>query len=230
LETTLHRQLKERFGPDSGGRSEVVVGKFRIDAVDVDGTLIEVQSAPLGALRSKLSRLLVDHKVRVVKPVITARRVVRRARLDGPDLSARLSPKRGALLDVFDDLVGLARVFPHPNLQLEVLGVEIDEIRVLRRRPPGFTVGDRGLRQVGATVSLCEPDDLWRLLPDGLAAIPFTTRELAERLERPLTFAQRVAYCFRMAGAVEQIGTRQRHRVYLARTSCLSRFEACRSE
>ncbi len=218
METTLHRQLKDRFGPGSGGRSEVVVGSFRIDAVDVDGTLIEVQSAPLAALRSKLGRLLHDHRIRVVKPVVTARRVVRRARRDGPDLAARLSPKRGAMLDVFDDLIGLARVFPHPNLRIEVLGVEIDEVRVPRRRRPGFTVCDRGLRQVVASVSLVRPDDLWNLIPGGRFAQPFTTRELAERLGRPLAFAQRVAYCCRMSGAVEQIGNRHRYRVYAART------------
>jgi hypothetical protein len=218
VETTLHRQLKDRFGPGSGGRSEVVLGRFRIDAVDIEGTLIEVQSAPLTGLRSKLSRLLPDHRIRVVKPVVTARRVVRRACRDGPDLSARLSPKRGAILDVFDDLIGLARLFPHQNLRLEVLGVEIDEVRIPRHRRPGFTVCDRGLRQVVSSVSLVKPDDLWSLLPGGRVAHPFTTRELAERLGRPLAFAQRVAYCFRMAGAVEQIGTRHRNRVYEART------------
>ena len=217
MEMSLHRQLKERFGPGSGGRSEVVVAGFRIDAVAADGTLIEVQSAPLGALRAKLPRLLSGHRVRVVKPVVLARRVIRRARRDGPELSSRLSPKRGAVLDVFDDLVGLARVFPHPNLRLDVLGVEIDEVRIPRRRRPGYAVGDRRLRQVVTTVSLSEPDDLWRLLPDGLDDGPFTTRELADRLKRPLPFAQRVAYCFRMAGAVESIGTRGRHRLYIAR-------------
>src|SRR3954447_4841848 len=145
---SLHRQLKERFGPGAGGRSEVVLEGFRIDAVAADGTLVEVQSRALGALRAKLRRLLPDYRVRVVKPVVLARRVVRRGRPDGPDLSARLSPKRGSLLDVFDDLTGLSGVFPHPNLTVEVLGVEVDEVRVTRRRRPGYRVADRALREV----------------------------------------------------------------------------------
>ena len=49
------------------------------------------------------------------------------SRRDGADLSCRLSPKRGAMLDVFDDLIGLARVFPHPNLRIDVMEVAIDE-------------------------------------------------------------------------------------------------------
>src|SRR4051812_46620475 len=115
---TLHRQLKARFGPEAGGRTEVAVGGDRVDAVGLDGVLVEVQSKGLGTLRTKLRRLLAEHRVRVVKPVVIGRRVVRRARRDGPDLSARFSPKRGALIDVFDDLVGLSSLFPHANLQI----------------------------------------------------------------------------------------------------------------
>src|SRR6478752_3639699 len=101
METALHRQLKARFGPECGGRSEVALAGFRIDAVDPDGGLVEVQSGALGPLRGKLARLLSEHRVRVVKPVVVARRIVRRARRDGADISARMSPKRGDLLDVF---------------------------------------------------------------------------------------------------------------------------------
>src|SRR4051794_35595519 len=97
VETSLHRQLKEQYGPETGGRSEVAVAGFRIDAVSSEGTLTEVQSGALGPLRGKLLRLLPEHRVRVVKPVVLARRIVRRTRRDGADVAARLSPKRGAL-------------------------------------------------------------------------------------------------------------------------------------
>jgi hypothetical protein len=128
---------------------------------------------------------------------------------------ARLSPKRGAVCDVFDDLIGLAAVFPHPNLRIDVLEVEIDEVRVLRRRWPGYAVADRRLRRVAGSVTLRKPGDLWRLFPaaeplDG----PFTTSDLAARLNRPLEFAQRVAYCLRLAGAVETVGKSGNRRVY----------------
>ena len=32
MERSLHRQLKERYGPEIGGRSEFALGAFRIDA------------------------------------------------------------------------------------------------------------------------------------------------------------------------------------------------------
>src|SRR5271156_4548027 len=98
METSLHRTLKERYAVGGSGRPEIAVGGFRIDAVDEAGRLVEVQSGALGPLRGKLRRLLPEHRIRIVKPVVLNRRVVRRARPLGENLSARRSPKRGALL------------------------------------------------------------------------------------------------------------------------------------
>lgn len=213
METALHRELKERFGPASGGRLEVTLGAFRIDAVTQDGMLVEVQSGALGPLRSKLERLLKTSSVRVVKPVIVAKRIVRRARRDGVDVSARCSPKRTSIFDVFDDFIGLASLFPHPRLTVDVLAVEVDEVRIARKRRPGYEVVDRRLRSVVSSITLNQAADLWKLLPvtpDGA----FTTRQLADVLARPLPFAQRVAYCLRLSGAVESVGKVGNHRLY----------------
>ncbi|HEV3166754.1 MAG TPA: hypothetical protein VGZ22_22195 [Isosphaeraceae bacterium] len=216
MESTLHHQLKQRFGSEGGGRSEVevLVAGFRVDAVDTEGRLVEVQSGALGPLREKLVRLLPEHRMRVIKPVVIDRKVIRRARPEGPDLSARRSPKRGQALDVFDDLVGLASVFPHPNLLVDVLAVTIDEIRTPRRRRPGYTVADRQLRSVLSSTSLCDAYDLWNLIPPGLAS-PFTSLELADHLGRSMDFAQRVAYCLRLSGAAAQVGKRGNRLVYV---------------
>ncbi len=177
--------------------------------------LIEIQSGPLGPLRAKLKRLLPDHRVRVVKPVILERRVVRRARVNGPDLSARRSPKRGAVVDLFDDLVGLARILPDPNLDIEVLPVAIDEIRVIRRRPPGYQVVDRCLVKILEVFRIENPADLWKLLPGDQAwSEPFTTADIANRIDRPLWLAQRVAYCLRLSEAAQVVGKRGNSWIY----------------
>ena len=216
METSLHRLLKERYATGGSQRPEVAICGFRVDAVDDAGRLVEVQSGALGPLRGKLRRLLPEHRIRIVKPVVLKRRVVRRSRRDGPDLSARCSPKRGELHDVFDDLIGVVRVFPHANLDIEILGVTIEEVRVPRRRWPGYIVADRRLGAIHGTTSLVHAGDLWALLPercDGRAA--FTTRDLAQQLDRPLGFAQRVAYCLRLTGAARVVGKSGNHWVYL---------------
>jgi hypothetical protein len=215
METSLHRALKDQYGDDSGGRSEVFLEGFRIDAVASSGQLIEIQSGALGPLRAKLDRLLPAHRMRVVKPVVVERRVVRRSRLDGSNLSARRSPKRGAMVDLFEDMVGLARVFPHPNLVIEVLAVSIDEIRLPRRRRPGYKVADRRLVEVRGRRLLAHAHDLWSLLPQGNDwREPFTTADLARGIDRPLWFAQRVAYCLRLSGAATPLGKRGYSQVY----------------
>jgi hypothetical protein len=219
VESSLHRQLKERYGPGVGGRAEVGVDGFRIDAIDPEGRLVEIQAGRLGALKQKLGCLLGAYPILVVKPIVLTRRIVRKAAADGPDLSSRRSPRRGDLLDVFDDLVGLARVFPHPNLTIEVVGVAIDEVRVASRR--GHRVVDRRLVEVVSSATLREAVDLWSLLPAGLDT-SFTTSDCARKLGRSVAFAQKMAYCLRHAGAIEERGFRERRRIYARPTVGLS--------
>jgi hypothetical protein len=215
METSLHRALKDHYGTESGGRTEVGVNGFRVDAIDGAGLLIEIQSGALGPLRSKLRKLLPEHQVRVVKPVVIQRRVVRRSRRDGPDLSARRSPKRGEMLDVFDDLMGLARILPEPNLMIEILAVAIEEVRIPRRRWPGYKIVDRRLMKILDRNRIEHPADLWSLIPGAHDwSEPFTTAEIARRLDRPVWFAQRMAYCLRLSGAVRTLGKRGNRWVY----------------
>ena len=224
METSLHAQLKRRYGSEAGGRDEVWVDGFRIDAVGPDGELVEVQSAGLGPLRPKLRKLLPFYEMRVVKPVVVARRIVRRATRDGPDLSTRMSPRRGALVDLFDDLVGLAPLFPRDGLSLDAAAVAVDEVRVARRRWPGYRVADRALVEVVETVRLTRADDLWRLLPEGEWSARFTTADLAEVLARPSEFARRVAYCLRVCGAAEAVGKAGNRWIY-ERTGAAAPFK-----
>jgi hypothetical protein len=217
VETSLHRQIKALYGSRPGGRVEVSVAGYRIDAICADGLLIEVQSGALGPLRGKIERLVgLGQRIRVVKPIILARRIVRLDRSSGRLLSARTSPKRGHVLDVFQDLVGVARWLTEPGFSLELLEVDIDERRVARKRRPGFAVVDRILVEAGRAISLEEPDDLWRLLPASSLPRVFTTRDLAQALGRPLHFAQQVAYCLRTSGAAQRCGRLGRFPGYTA--------------
>lgn len=96
MESSLHRALKERYGLESGGRSEVTLGGFRIDAMDGAGLLVEIQSGPLSPLRGKLARLLPDYRVRVVKPVVLEHTVIRRTCAGARHLGSAQSQTGGA--------------------------------------------------------------------------------------------------------------------------------------
>lgn len=209
METTLHRQLKERYASDDAV-VEQRVGRYRIDVVDGD-ELIEVQVAPLTAIRDKIRALLKDHPVRVVKPIVARKYLVKLKRAGGRVVSRRRSPKQGTLLDVFEELVHFTRVFPHPRLTLEVLLVEIEEIRYPGhgrrrwRRPGDHQVEDQRLLEVVRVEQFRTAADLCRLLPKHLPR-PFHTGHLAERLGAQRWIAQRMAYCLRTMGAIRPVG------------------------
>lgn len=212
MESTLHRQLKELYG--SGGECEALVDGFRVDARTAGGMLVEVQSNALGPLRVKLERLReCGHRVKVVKPVALSRRIVRRTER-GRVVSTRRSPWRGSLLDVFEDLTGLAGWLGEAGSELEILGIEIEEHRVARRRWPGYGVVDRVLLDVCCVHTIRAPADLWDLIGPKRVPEPFTTLDLARVLNRPRWFAQKVAYCLRKSGAARPQGKRRNLIVY----------------
>ncbi|MGB1817327.1 MAG: hypothetical protein ACPHJ3_18335, partial [Rubripirellula sp.] len=87
METTLHQQLKRRYAQDDDS-TEVVLGKYRIDAIR-DDELIEVQCASLSAIRDKCRNLLKRHQLRVVKPVVMRTRIAKAKKPGGPVTSRR---------------------------------------------------------------------------------------------------------------------------------------------
>ena len=211
METSLHRELKLLYaGP--GARFEVPVQGYRVDVVS-GGRLVEIQHGPLAAVRRKVQKLLESHHVTVVKPIVVRKLLVKRAARGGRVTGRRLSPKRGCLLDVFDELVHFTRVFPHRRLTLEVPLVEIEEWRYpghgrrWRRRDADHQVEDQKLLAVRETRRLRTCGDLAELIPGPLPR-PFHTTDMAELLQVERWIAQRIAYCFRQMGAIRQVGKR----------------------
>jgi hypothetical protein len=209
METSLHRQLKAHYAGDDG-RVEVVCDGYRIDAVRGD-ELIEIQHGSLAAIRDKVRKLLKRHAVRVVKPIVAEKLLVKLAQRGGAEIDRRRSPKRGKLLDVFDELVYFTRVFPHERLSLDVVLVEVEERRYpgrgkrRRRSERDYQIEDQSLVRIVAEHQFATTADLRRLLPRRMPR-QFHTAHLAERLKAPRWTAQRIAYCLRQMGAVEVVG------------------------
>lgn len=207
METTLHQQLKRCYA-DRDGDTEVVLGRYRIDAVR-DDELIEIQCASLSAIRDKSNDLLKRHRLRVVKPVIARTRICKIKTKGGKISSRRMSPKRGNIIDVFEELIYFTRVFPHPNLVIEVPMVHVSQIRLptkkRRWRKKAYKVQDVSLESIETTYEFREPADLLALIswPD-TSGTPdsFNTADLAAAIDRPRWYAQKVAYVLRHTGAI----------------------------
>jgi hypothetical protein len=209
METTLHRQLKAHYAP-CGDSQEVRLDGYRIDAIR-QGGLVEIQLGSLAAIRDKIARLLPNHRVTVVKPIVVRKQIVKLSGPGGIELLRRHSPKRGSPLDLFHELVYFTRVFPHPRLRIESPLVEIEEWRHpghgrrRRWRQSDFEVQDQKLLAIHDTLRLSAAHDLWQLMP-GWQPQRFHTGEIAAALTIDRWIAQRIAYCLREMGAAAVVG------------------------
>lgn len=208
-EGPLHRDVKALYAAP-GDAFEVKVEGYVIDLVRADGELVEVQTGGFSPLRAKLDALLDRHRVRIVHPVPTERRIIR-VDEHGEVLSTRPSPKKPGATLIFETLVSFPTLLGHPNLTIDVLLCREDHIRApapVRGRRYLRDPGQRRLREIIECVELTGPADLAKLLPR--LETPFTTRELAKAMKVPLPLAQKAAACARALEIFEDAGKQGR--------------------
>ncbi|MDF1594614.1 MAG: hypothetical protein P1T08_00765 [Acidimicrobiia bacterium] len=205
-EGSLHAQLKEWYAVD-GDIFEQPVDGYVIDLVRGE-LLIEVQTGGFASLRTKLSNLLESHPVRLVAPIATDRRIVKLG-TGGEILSARQSPKHGRLEDIFSRLVSIPGLIQKDRFELEVLITSEDEYRVHEPgkawRRKGWVVVGRALHKVDESVLIRSVEDLAGFLPADLIE-PFTTSDLAEKLNVSRRLAQQMTYCLRELSVLDMAG------------------------
>jgi hypothetical protein len=214
-EGPLHAALKEWYaGP--GDRTEVVVDGYVVDIVRGE-LLIEIQTASLASIKTKLTNLVTGHPVRLVYPVAAEKWLVKLGDDLSTPISRRRSPRRGTVEDVLAELVSFPGLVINPNFSVEVLLVQEEEIRrheagrAWRRR--GWVVHERRLVAVIGRRLFESPADLGKLLPVGLPEL-FTTADLAAVLGKRRPLAQRMAYCLREMGIISVVGKQGRALLY----------------
>ena len=212
-ETSLHAALKAWYA-QPGDELEASVEGFQID-LRRGPQLIEIQTRNFAALKRKLTCLVERHPVRLVHPIAQEKWIVRLGR-DGAPLTRRKSPRRGRVDHLFVELVSFPDLVAHPNVTLEVLLTQEEEIlrpadrsngRRASWRRKGWEICDRRLLGVVEQVVLTSPVDFHRFLPDTLPQ-PFTSRDLSGVTEQPLYLAQKITYCLRKMGAIKSTGKR----------------------
>jgi hypothetical protein len=213
-ENPLHAALKEWYaGP--GDMMEVRVDGFVVDIVR-GGLMIEVQTANVSAISRKLAALAAAHPVRLVYPIACEKWIVRED-AEGAALSRRRSPKRGAIVQVFLELVRIPHLLSNPNFSLDVVLTREEEVRRYGRdrsgrsarawRRKGWVVCERRLLDVAGHRLFRTPAELAALLPAELPD-PFTTADVASAGAHPRWLAQKMAYCLRKMGAIRETGKR----------------------
>lgn len=206
-EKSLHAALKDWIAAP-GDLTEQPVDGYVVDLVRGE-ELIEIQTRNFSAIKRKLAMLLENHAVRLVHPIPTLKWIVRLDRDGTTVLSRRRSPKRGTLLDVFDELVSIPHLIAHPRFALEVLLVEVEETRQQdgrgswRRR--GWSIHDQILVGVESQHIFHGPADFAALLPPTLPE-SFTSSQIAAHIGVRRGQGQKIAYCLRHMQAIEIVG------------------------
>ncbi|GAB4572523.1 MAG: hypothetical protein Kow0077_12150 [Anaerolineae bacterium] len=208
-EAPLHAALKAWYAAP-GAQFEVRVAGYVIDIVQ-DGLLVEIQTGSFGQVRRKITALTAaGYSVRLVHPIAARRWIVRLPQAAGQSPTRRRSPRQGTCLHLFAELVSMPRLILHPNLTLEVLLIEEEDVRRYdgkswRRR--GWRTEYRRLLAVTGRRVFATPTDLVALLPAALPD-PFTSVDLREAAGITPRLAGQVCYCLREMEAIVPVGKR----------------------
>jgi hypothetical protein len=136
---------------------------------------------------------------------------------NGDMFGRRRSPKKGCLLDLFDELIRIPSLFSNGNLSVEVLMIESEEIWCndgkgsWRRR--GASIEDRKLIRVFERVIFENKADFLNFLPKDLPN-PFSNRNLAESLGITVNQSRKMTYSLRKIGTITHIGNNRNQMLF----------------
>lgn len=204
----LHASLRARY-VEPGDKIEAAVDGYIVDILR-GSLIIEIQTANFSAIAKKMRDLVSRRQVRLVYPIPRDLWIMKLPQENPGDVTRRKSPKHLDAIDVFDELVSFPELITHQNFQLDVVLTQEEKLQRLdsrkRWRRRGWTTVERRLLEVCETVSLRNRADYMSLIPIGLPR-EFLTSDLANALGRPRYLAQKVAYCLRNCGLIEQVGS-----------------------
>jgi len=213
--TELHLALQRHYAGETG-LVEAERGGYRLDVLR-DGVVYEIQTGTFSAIRRKLQTLSRRRRVVLVYPIPHQKIIVRLDPKSGDELSARRSPKRGAVMDVFDELLYIPDLLRRKNMSLEVV---MTVQRELRRddgkgswHRKGVSVVGHELVEILETHRFDHPTDFLRLLPADLPK-RFTVGDISEAADVNYSAAGRIAYGLRRLGAIKQVGKQGKAYVY----------------
>ncbi|MGD1994631.1 MAG: hypothetical protein PVI59_15665 [Anaerolineae bacterium] len=214
-EKPLHAALKQ-WVAQPGDRFEVPIDGYVVDIVRGD-LLIEIQTGNFSTVKEKVTDLVARHRLRLVYPIAREKWLLKLPRQAGGETERRKSPKRGQIEELFRELVSFPELLVERNFSLAVLFTQEEEVRRYdgqrRWRRRGWRTEERRLLAVVQQRLFEGPKDAATLLPQELPK-HFTTADLAEAIGRSRWWGQKMAYCLRKMGVIEDIGRRGRSILY----------------
>ena len=218
-EKTLHAVLKAYEDPDTD-HHEIPIGNYIADIYCKDtDSIIEIQTAGFGSLRGKLDAFLPLYHVTVVYPIPAVKWITWIDLKTGELGKRNRSPKKGSFYDAFKELYRISSYLDHPNLDIKLILLDIEEYRLLdgwgREGKKGSHRYDRVPTAVVDELLLTQPRDYLGFIPYGLEE-PFTAKELARKCGCKRASFSTQALILKKMGVLEQVGKRRNAYLYRA--------------
>ncbi len=128
-EKLIHSTLKFYFEP-SVLNHEIKFGRMVADIMNENG-IIEIQTRAFNNMRSKLEFFLKNTPVTIVYPYPTLKWLKWLDPETGEITTRRKSPKKWTIYDSFYELYKIRNFLSNPNLHIYLIGMELEEVRIL---------------------------------------------------------------------------------------------------
>ncbi len=230
-ESSLHKTLKNFYSAQEGSREEVPEDGHIYDILCPDGSVIEIQTKNLSKLFPKIKDALSKgRKCRIIYPLVIQKEIIL-IKKDGTQISARKSPKKSSIYDLFSELTGLYPILLDKNFTLEVLLITAQEIRTKtdcpvqsknkkRRFKTDWIKTDKKLKEIHETKIFSTKEDYLNLLPEKLND-EFSVKSLEKCLKEikglPKTAASNASlmvWVLVRMNLIKQTGTKGKARIY----------------
>ena len=214
-ESSLHLQLKEYYR-QPGDKIEYHVDKYIIDIVRKN-YLIEVQTKNFSAIKKKLETLIRTYKVLLVYPIIQDKWILKFDLNSKKIIKRALSPKHCNYYTIFEELIRIPDLICTPNLMIEALIIQANEIWINDNRGSwkrrGWSIKDRNLVSILDQKLFSNPRHFLSFLPSDLET-PFTNTDLSESINISKRLAGMMTYCLRKMDLIKIIGKKNRSYEY----------------
>ena len=201
-ESSLHKSLKILYQEIYDGETEVSRDGYIYDIITNNGNAIEIQTKNLSKLLPKILTTIENgHNIKLIHPVIITNRIELKDE-DGNIISRRKSPKKGHILDIFNELTGIYPVLANPHFSLETVEIEMTEERIRTKEPVQSKNGRRRFRRdwiksgkrletILNTRRFSKAEDYIKLLPQ--LPSPFCAKDLKKALSESDGVPKRIA-------------------------------------
>lgn len=215
-EKPLHAALKAIYAQDNS-QLEHRIGRYVVDIFD-SGHITEIQTANFSSISKKLQALLPKYPITLVYPIAQEKWIIKLPRTSEGKPTRRKSPKKQNHTALFLELVRIPTLLAHPNLQIDIVLTQEEEVRQFDGnrgwRKKGWVTEERKLIQILERQSVQSPRELLELFSIELPE-SFLTSDLAKLMNCPQWVAQKAAYCFKHLQLIEPIG-KQRNAILYA--------------